>query len=178
MEQAIQNDFYIGEAPKLGPPDIPGFYLSICSYFQTLKSSKLVMSPRFGNKLRKSGFDFRWLLNGNFLLCNKNIMSDFFLFLLLFFPHFFLSKILSGLCQRSDCNTDQVQLMLIHCMYYIITEPMTWQTFLSSLLPISDFVLDEIFRRNVPAKRFKRGTELLPGLIFAKINFFIFRDMV
>ena len=23
----------------------------------------------------------------------------------------------------------------------------------------------------------KRGTELLPGLIFAKINFFIFRDM-
>ena len=24
----------------------------------------------------------------------------------------------------------------------------------------------------------KRGTELLPGLIFAKINFFIFRDMV
>ena len=24
----------------------------------------------------------------------------------------------------------------------------------------------------------ERGTELLPGLIFAKINFFIFRDMV
>ena len=24
----------------------------------------------------------------------------------------------------------------------------------------------------------KRGTELLPGLIFTKINFFIFRDMV
>ena len=24
----------------------------------------------------------------------------------------------------------------------------------------------------------KRGTELLPGLTFAKINFFIFRDMV
>ena len=24
----------------------------------------------------------------------------------------------------------------------------------------------------------KRGTELLPGLIFSKINFFVFRDMV
>ena len=27
-------------------------------------------------------------------------------------------------------------------------------------------------------KNVKRGTELLPGLIFAKINFFIIRDMV
>ena len=27
-------------------------------------------------------------------------------------------------------------------------------------------------------KILQRGTELLPGLIFAKINFFIFRDMV
>ena len=98
----VESDSFIAEAPKLR--------------FGKKFHIKL---PRFGNKLRKSGLDFRWLLNSNFLLCKIHIMSDFFLFLL-FFPHFFiLSKIL-GLCQCSDCNTDQVQLMLIHCMCYIL----------------------------------------------------------
>ena len=61
----------------------------------------------------------------NVLLCKIHILSDFFLFLL-FFPHFFiLSKIL-GLCQCSVCYTDQVQLMLIHCMYYILYILFNW----------------------------------------------------
>jgi len=36
----------------------------------------------------------------------------------------------------------------------------------------------DVFSARINFILFKRGTELLPGLIFAKINFFIFRDMV
>ena len=97
-----ESDPFIAEAPKLRFGK--NFHIKL---------------PRFGNKLRKSGLDFRWLLNSNFLLCKIHIMSDFFLFLL-FFPHFFILGKILGLCQCSVCNTDQLQLMLIYCMYYIL----------------------------------------------------------
>ena len=69
----VESDPFIAEAPKLR--------------FGKKFHIKL---PRFGNKLRKSGLDFRWLLNSNVLFCKIHFMSDFFLFLLLF-PHFLFS---------------------------------------------------------------------------------------
>ena len=51
-----ESDPFIAEAPKLR--------------FGKKFHIKL---PRFGNKLRKSGLDFRWLLNSNVLLCKIHI---------------------------------------------------------------------------------------------------------
>ena len=109
------------------------------------------MLPRFGNKLRKSGLDFRWLLNSNVLFCKIHIMSDFFLFLL-FFPHFLFSvKSLDCVNVLFAIQTKFNSCLSIACTTFYLTEPITRLTFLSSLLSISELVHD----KKIPAKSFK-----------------------
>ena len=114
----------------------------------------MIWLPRFGNKLRKSGLDFRWLLNSNVLFCKIHIMSDFFLFLL-FFPHFLFSvKSLDCVNVLFAIQTKFNSCLSIACTTFYtfyLTEPITRLTFLSSLLSISELVHD----KKIPAKFFK-----------------------